>query len=129
MKDMLEEIMDALASAPEISDIQKTGGFKSYERRAELDKALPSITVIPTGPPEQTALGSNDSLAKHFSYQISVESTDRKTCKELQKIVEDILKTKRFYQKPGGLDEYFNETKRYVDARFYEGSSNLYDDY
>ena len=29
----------------------------------------------------------------------------------------------------GALDEYFSDTKRYVDARFYEGNSNLYENY
>ncbi|MDT2877199.1 hypothetical protein ACQUED_05780 [Lactococcus lactis] len=129
MNDMLNEIMQVLATDSDILSIQKTGGFKSYSRYENLSGSLTSITVIPAGPPEQTAVGSNDSFAKHFVYQVSIEATNRMESKELQRKVENILKTKGFFQMNGGLDEYFEETKRYVDARFYEGNSNLYENY
>lgn len=129
MKDMLSEIMTALAVHPVIQKIKDTGGFKSYDRYENLAENLTSITVTPTGPPEQVATGSNTSLAKHFVYQVSIEATDRMTCKNLQRIVEGILELKGFFQAVGGLDEYFKETKRYVDARFYEGNSKLYENY
>ena len=129
MNDMLNEIMQVLATDSDILSIQKTGGFKSYSRYENLSGSLTSITVTPTGPPEQTALSSNDSLAKHFVYQVSIEAIDRLTVKKLQNTVENILKTKGFFQMNGGLDEYFSDTKRYVDARFYEGNSNLYENY
>ncbi len=129
MNDMLNELMQALANDPDILAIQKTGGFKSYSRYENLSGSLTSITVTPTGPPEQTAMSSNDSLAKHFVYQVSIEAIDRLTVKKLQSAVENILKTKGFFQMNGGLDEYFSDTKRYVDARFYEGNSNLYENY
>lgn len=129
MNDMLNEIMQVLATDSDILAIQKTGGFKSYSRYENLSGSLTSITVTPTGPPEQTAMSSNDSLAKHFVYQVSIEAIDRLTVKKLQNTVENILKTKGFFQMNGGLDEYFSDTKRYVDARFYEGNSNLYENY
>ncbi|MCZ8492232.1 hypothetical protein O8X34_12230, partial [Lactococcus lactis] len=66
MNDMLNEIMQVLATDSDILSIQKTGGFKSYSRYENLSGSLTSITVIPAGPPEQTAMSSNDSLAKHF---------------------------------------------------------------
>ena len=129
MNDMLNEIMQVLATDSDILSIQKTGGFKSYSRYENLSGSLTSITITPTGPPEQTAMSSNDSLAKHFVYQVSIEAIDRLTVKKLQNTVENILKTKGFFQMNGGLDEYFSDTKRYVDARFYEGNSNLYENY
>ncbi|MFP7258715.1 hypothetical protein [Lactococcus lactis] len=129
MNDMLSELMQVLATDSDILAIQKMGGFKSYSRYENLSGSLTSITVIPAGPPEQTAMGSNDSLAKHFVYQVSIEAIDRLTVKKLQNTVENILKTKGFFQMNGGLDEYFSDTKRYVDARFYEGNSNLYENY
>ncbi len=129
MNDMLSEVMQALVTSPQILAIQKTGGFKSHERYENLAENLPSITVIPSGPPEQIARGSNHSLSKHFIFQVSIESTDRMTSKELQRTVERIFNDLGFYQMNGGLDEYFSDTKRYVDARFYEGNSNLYEDY
>lgn len=129
MKDMLNELMEELAADSEIQEIQQNQGFKSYARYDELPKDKTSITVIPSGPPESVGFASNDSLSKHFIFQVSIEAIQRDVPKKLQRKVEQILKTKGFYQISGGLDEYFSTTKRYVDARFYEGNSQLYDDY
>lgn len=129
MKDMLNELMEELATDSEIQEIQQNEGFKSYVRYDELPKDKTSITVIPSGPPESVGFASNDSLSKHFIFQVSIEAIQRDVPKKLQRKVEQILKTKGFYQMLGGLDEYFSTTKRYVDARFYEGNSPLYDDY
>ncbi|RDG21648.1 hypothetical protein [Lactococcus cremoris] len=129
MKDMLNELMQALVTDSEIQEIQQNEGFKSYVRRDELAKEKTSITVIPSGPPESAGFASNDSLAKHFVYQVSIEAAEREIPKSLQRKVENILKSKGFYQMPGGVDDYFPTTQRYVDARFYQGNSSLNDDY
>lgn len=129
MKDMLDELMQELATDSEIQEIQQYEGFKSYVRYDELPKNKTSITVIPSGPPESVGFASNDSLSKHFIFQVSIEAIHRDVPKKLQRKVEQILKTKGFYQMSDGLDEYFSATKRYVDARFYQGNSRLYDDY
>jgi hypothetical protein len=129
MKDMLTELMEELAADSEIQEIQQNQGFKSYVRYDELPKDKTSITIIPSGPPESVGFASNDSLSKHFIFQVSIEAIQRDVPKKLQRKVEQILKTKGFYQMSGGLDEYFSTTKRYVDARFYQGNSQLYDDY
>lgn len=129
MNDMLHELMSVLAEDSDILHIKQTGGLKSYKRREELEDDMTSITVIPTGPPEQAGFGSNTSLTKHFMYQVCIEATERMVCKELQKKVEALFQTKGFYQMSGGLDQYFVETKRFVDARFYQGYSKLYEDY
>lgn len=129
MKDMLNELMEELATDSEIQEIQQNEGFKSYVRYDELPKDKTSITIIPSGPAESVGFASNDSLSKHFIFQVSIEAIQRDVPKKLQRNVEQILKTKGFYQMSGGLDEYFSTTKRYVDARFYQGNSQLYDDY
>ncbi|WMX71746.1 hypothetical protein [Lactococcus cremoris] len=129
MKDMLNELMQALVTDSEIQEIQQNEGFKSYVRRDELAKEKTSITVIPSGPPESAGFASNDSVAKHFVYQVSIEAAEREIPKSLQRKVENILKSKGFYQMPGGVDDYFPTTQRYVDARFYQGNSSLNDDY
>lgn len=49
--------------------------------------------------------------------------------KNIQRKVELILQSIGFYQAEGGLEEYFKETTRYVDARVYEGNSMLYEDF
>lgn len=52
MKDMLNELMEELATDSEIQEIQQNEGFKSYVRYDELPKDKTSITIIPSGPPE-----------------------------------------------------------------------------
>lgn len=129
MKDMLKELMEVLATDPDIAKIKEVGGFKSYIRSDELEKDKTSITIIPSGPPESIGFASNDSLSKHFIYQVSIEAVKREIPKELQQKIEGILKNNGFYRMPGGVDNYFSTTERYVDARFYQGNSQLYEDY
>ncbi|MCG3096716.1 hypothetical protein L8T26_05115 [Lactococcus petauri] len=129
MKDMLKELMEVLATDADIAKIKGVGGFKSYIRSDQLDKDKTSITIIPSGPPESIGFASNDSLSKHFIYQVSIEAVKREIPKELQQKIEDILKNEGFYRMPGGVDDYFSTTERYVDARFYQGNSQLYENY
>ncbi|MCW2279875.1 hypothetical protein [Lactococcus lactis] len=129
MKDMLHELMQSLCEASEIKAIKENGGLKSYQRWDELPKEASSITISPLGPPESEGFGSNRSLMKHFVFQISVESINRMESKALQRKIELILQRQGFYQMSGGLDEYFVETNRYVDSRYYEGNSRIYEDY
>ncbi|MDG6143677.1 hypothetical protein NGA84_10090 [Lactococcus formosensis] len=129
MKDMLKELMEVLATDSDIAKIKEVGGFKSYIRSDELEKDKTSITIIPSGPPESIGFASNDSLSKHFIYQVSIEAVKREIPKELQQKIEGILKNNGFYRMPGGVDDYFSTTERYVDARFYQGNSQLYEDY
>ncbi len=126
MKDMLKELMEVLATDADIAKIKGVGGFKSYIRSDQLDKDKTSITIIPSGPPESIGFASNDSLSKHFIYQVSIEAVKREIPKELQQKIEDILKNEGFYRMPGGVDDYFSTTYRYVSARFSSGNSKLY---
>lgn len=125
VKDRLEEIWEKLNEDERLTDIS----IKSFVRDSKLDDTETSIVLIPVAPPMQTNFGSNASLSKVFLLQVNVESTDRKTCKELQRIIEKIMESESFYQTVGGLDEYIEDLKRYVDARTYKGVSKLYDDY
>ncbi|MDG6126447.1 hypothetical protein [Lactococcus formosensis] len=125
MKDMLDEINSSLKK----EDYLKNICIKSFERPESLEKSESSIVIIPLGPPQQIAKGSNMSLSKHFIYQINVEAAQRMEAKNIQRKVELILQSIGFYQAEGGLEEYFKETNRYVDARVYEGNSMLYEDF
>ena len=125
VKDRLEEIWEKLNEDERLSDIS----IKSFVRDTNLDDTETSIVLVPVAPPMQTNYGSDTSLSKVFLIQINVESTDRKTCKELQRIVEKIMESEGFYQTVGGLDEYLVDLGRYVDARTYRGVSRLYEDY
>ena len=125
VKDRLEEIWEKLNEDERLSDIS----IKSFVRDSNLDDTETSIVLVPVAPPMQTIFGSDTSLSKVFLIQINVESTDRKTCKELQRIIEKIMESEGFYQTVGGLDEYIEDLGRYVDARTYRGVSKLYEDY
>ena len=125
VKDRLEEIWEKLNEDERLSDIS----IKSFVRDTNLDDTETSIVLVPVAPPMQTNYGSDTSLSKVFLIQINVESTDRKTCKELQRIIEKIMESEGFYQTVGGLDEYIADLGRYVDARTYRGVSGLYEDY
>ncbi|GAX47313.1 hypothetical protein [Pseudolactococcus reticulitermitis] len=124
MSDMLTEVWMALSDAPELADIT----IKSFERPEALADDAPSLVIVPMGPPEQVIFGSGKPLAKRFSYQLNIETSDRMLTKNLAKQTEIVMRKLGFYQEAGGLDEYFSETKRYVDARRYTGRSPLYDE-
>ena len=125
VKDRLEEIWEKLNEDERLSDIS----IKSFVRDSNLDDTETSIVLVPVAPPMQTNYGSDTSLSKVFLIQINVESTNRKTCKELQRIIEKVMESEGFYQTVGGLDEYIADLGRYVDARTYRGVSGLYEDY
>lgn len=124
MKDMLMEIYNALKSSTKIESTR----IKFYETPENMDlNTAPFIVISPLGPPEPSYYGSDMELAMEMVYQINVEAAQRIKAKEIQLEVKRILKTLGFNQLEGGLDTYFKETKRYVDARRYVYVSNIYD--
>ncbi|HEM3878459.1 hypothetical protein Q7V72_03295 [Streptococcus suis] len=125
VNDMLDEVYQALSKRPELTDIC----IKSFERPESLEDDKPSIVIRPVSSPLRVANGSNTSLAKRFTYQINVESTSRKECKEIWSIIEKVMEGLRFYQVAGDLEDYISHIKRYVDVRTYRGVSPLYKDY
>lgn len=127
--DMLAEVEEVLLKDSDIQVIKAAKGLKSYQRPESLPDDQTSIIIDPLGPPEEAAKGSNTSLSNKFIYQINVESTDRIECKKLQSKIKTLLNEFGFTQTSGGLDEYFDTTKRYVDARRYIGYSKLYENY
>ena len=127
--DMLTEIEEVLLKDSDIKVIKAAKGLKSYQRPESLPDDQTSIIIDPLGPPEEAVKGSNTSLSNKFIYQINVESIDRIECKKLQSKIKTLLNEFGFYQTSGGLDEYFDTTKRYVDARRYIGYSKLYENY
>ncbi|MDR2976860.1 MAG: hypothetical protein LBV19_06065 [Streptococcaceae bacterium] len=129
LHDMIQELTDWLVSDDEIKWLKEAGAVKSFIRPESLAADVTSLTVAPIGPPAQEAMGSNQSLAKKFIYQINVEAAERMTAKKLQRKVEIILLNHGFVQMSDGLDEYFEKTNRYADARRYVGYSPLYENY
>lgn len=123
MKDMMEVVQQKLKSCPILSEVI----IKGFERPESLEDNEPSIVIYPMGPPKTGEIGSNTHLNMVYTYQINVETIDYVKSKEYASAVRDMLEELHFYQLEGGLDEYFQETGRYVDARRYRGCSPLYD--
>lgn len=125
VKDMLEKLYTALKADESLKDIT----IKSFTRPETLANDLPSIVIKPVISPIQSARASDTTLSKKFVYQINAESISRKEAKELQKRIEVVMESNGFFQIEGGLEDYVEDIKRYVDARTYRGFSRLYEDY
>lgn len=124
MNDMLMDIYNKLATSTIIDNKR----IKFYETPENMDlNSAPFIVVSPLAPPEPSYYGSDDELAMEMTYQVNVEATERIKAKEVQLEVKKLLKQLGFSQLTGGLDTYFKETKRYVDARRYIYVSDIYE--
>jgi hypothetical protein len=95
--------------------------IKFYEYPETGDTSKPFIVIDPLDVPVPTVYASNENHANEYLYQIDVESTNRLQVKEIQTEIKNELKKLGFGQLKDGLDEYFKETKRFVDARRYQG--------
>lgn len=126
MKDMLTIIYNGMMKNGVIA-ANCTERIKFYLYPETGDMAHPFITIRPLQPPRDTTYASDKSLGQEFFYQIDVQSLDRGKCKEIQRAVKQVMHQLGFSQRPGGLDEYFEETKRFVDARRYYAITQLYD--
>lgn len=133
MKDILEIVYEALISNAYIHEMTFNADseeyrIKCYEQPETADKAGAFITIRPVDVPNEAYHGSDKELSIEHLIQIDVESRYRATCKQIQFEIKKEMKKLGFGQLSGqGLDEYFAETKRYVDARRYDGNTRIYD--
>ncbi|HBI6126795.1 TPA: DUF3168 domain-containing protein [Listeria monocytogenes] len=79
------------------------------------------LLIIPLDVPVPTNFSSNEAMWEDFLVQIDVQSDNRLIVKQIQEEVRKEMKQIGFGQLAGGLDEYFPETGRFVDARKYSG--------
>lgn len=93
--------------------------IKLYEYPETADDTKPFIVIDPLDVPIPATYASNDNHAFEYNYQIDVQSQDYVITKKLAEAIRLEMRNLGFEQLPGGLDEYFKETKRYVDARRY----------
>ncbi|WP_270608621.1 hypothetical protein [Enterococcus thailandicus] len=133
MKDILNIIYESLYSNEYIHSMtynEETEQYriKFYEQPETADKTGAFITIRPVDVPNEAYHGSDQELSIEHLIQIDVESTYRTTCKQIQHEIKKEMKKLGFGQVSGqGLDEYFPETKRFVDARRYDGNTKIYD--
>ncbi|EAA0403555.1 TPA: DUF3168 domain-containing protein [Listeria monocytogenes] len=95
--------------------------IKYYDFPSTGDSNKTFLLIIPLDVPVPTNFSSNEAVWEDFLVQIDVQSDDRLTVKQIQEEVRKEMKQIGFGQLAGGLDEYFPETGRFVDARKYSG--------
>ncbi|WP_288746339.1 hypothetical protein [uncultured Enterococcus sp.] len=128
MKDMMMEVYKQLVANPLIAEKVTKDRIKFYEVPETLDTTKPFILIdTPLGPPTSAYYAANKEMSQTFSYQINVETTSRILTKEIAKAVKAAMWGFGYVQLNGGLDEYFNETKRFVDARRYRKNTTIHD--
>lgn len=121
MSDMLMIIYNALNS----NYVVKTfcgNRIKFYEYPETADTTQPFLIIDPLDVPNPAWYGSNENLAFEYTYQIDIQGHDLETVKIIAESVRQEMRNIGFEQIPGGLDEYFHDTKRYVDARRYSAN-------
>lgn len=123
MSDMMQILANQFKELPELKDVV----VKPYYRPESLAPNKASLVIVPMNPPRQSDYGSNKALRKQFTYQFNIEASTKAKCTEIATAIERVLVKLGFHQLNGGLDEYFAETKRFVDARRYRGYSRIYD--
>lgn len=128
MKDMMMEVYNQLIANDLIKEKVTKERIKFYEVPESLDTSKPFIVIdTPLGPPMSAYFAANKELSQTFSYQINVESPNRKITKEIAKEIKKVMWEFNYQQLNGGLDTYFIETKRFVDARRYRTNTKMHD--
>lgn len=128
MKDMMMEVYNQLIANDLIKEKVTKERIKFYEVPESLDTSKPFIVIdTPLGPPESAYYAANKEMSQTFSYQVNVETTNRKLTDELSKEIKKIMWENDFKQLSGGLNTYFTETKRFVQARRYRKNTKIYD--
>ncbi|EIZ3207805.1 DUF3168 domain-containing protein [Listeria monocytogenes] len=95
--------------------------IKYYDFPSTGDSNKTFLLIIPLDVPVPTNFSSNEAVWEDFLVQIDVQSDNRLIVKQIQEEVRKEMKQIGFGQLAGGLDEYFPETGRFVDARKYSG--------
>lgn len=130
IKDAMFEIYQVLLKNVAIEQATLKGNKHNIYYYEMPDGELPSTLVIirPYSPPAPAYCGSDKNLAQRLTFQIDVQSVDRMTCKKLQVAIEQSLSELRYRRLPNQeLDEYFKDTRRYVDARRYQKVTKIYE--
>lgn len=124
MKDMLMQIYNSLLANSAI----KTSVYDAASKKHNImfydtpDGKLPDtfILIRPMRPPQAAVEGSDQTLATDLRYQIDVQSTGRMNCKNLQHEIIKQMESLGFSRMTGSeneLDDYFSDSKHYIDAR------------
>ncbi|MBO0445553.1 hypothetical protein JZO78_04285 [Enterococcus ureilyticus] len=138
MKDMWMDVYNALivnpviakhlAIKPSSDEEETTYQIKFYEAPETLDVTKPFIVIDTFSGPQTNAYHmANKPVSLTFNFQINVETQNRLLTKEIAKAVKEVMWEMGYGQLNGGLDTYFRETKRFVDARRYRKNTRIHD--
>lgn len=128
MKDMWMNVYNALCANETIKSKVGKENIKFYEAPETLDVSKSFIIIDTFSGPQTNAYHLADKpVSLQFNFQINVESLNRMLTKEIAKSVKDTMWELGYGQLSGGLDEYFKETKRFVDARRYRTNTTIHD--
>lgn len=130
MRDAMSEIYQGLLKNAAIEQATLKGKKHNIYYYEMPDSELPANLIIirPYSPPTPAYSGSDKYLAQRLIFQIDVQSVDRMTCKKLQIAIEQSLSELGYRRLPNQeLDEYFKDTRRYVDARRYQKITKIYE--
>ncbi|EHD5018722.1 DUF3168 domain-containing protein [Listeria monocytogenes] len=118
--DILEVAYKRLSANPIIKNYCEDR-IKYYVGPETMDSSKPFMIIEPVDVDVPAMFSSDEIIADEFFIQVSVEASQRKVPKEIQAEVRKELRAIGMAQLADGLDEYFKDTKRYVDARRYRG--------
>lgn len=130
VQNMAQTIYEAFLSNATIEQFVLEGKKNKIFFYEMPDGILPNTMIIirPMRPPETQTSGSDEPLNKSLLYQIDVQATEMEVPKNIQAEVERVMRSLGFLRlNSDELDEYFPDTKRYVDARRFIKTTNLYD--
>ncbi|EUJ33522.1 gp10 protein [Listeria floridensis FSL S10-1187] len=126
MIDILDEVYE-LFTADELIQGICEDRIKFYSVPESLNTKQTFMRISLLEPPREDVYKSDSPSVERVSLQIDVEGSERKKIKVVQSRVRNILEKINIKQEMGGLDAYFDETKRFVDSRRYSGLPfNLY---
>lgn len=93
--------------------------IKLYEYPETADDTKPFIVIDPLDVPIPATYASNNNHSFEYNYQIDVQTQSYEITKLLAEAIRLEMRELGFEQLPNGLDEFFKETKRYLDVRRY----------
>lgn len=130
VQDMTQTIYQAFLANTTIEKAVLNGKKHAIYYYQMPDGTLPATMIIirPMRPPQTQVSASDGGLNKSLMYQIDVQGSERMVPKNIQAEVEKVMRSLGFLRlNSDELDEYFPDTKRYVDARRFIKTTNLYD--
>ena len=126
---MKEKIRNVFIETPLISELVPEKNIRFYKWTDETRVSYPFILIVPTSPPLSGTHANDEELTKVLTYDIHVQSDSVETTRDLMIVIHKIMKWIGFAQLPGGVDDYFEDTRKYVQARRYRVNTNLYDNH